>query len=149
MNDNNDVNNIRSKIEDNNLDNRDSHSAEEKGEDDDLSPESLLSNLKNQRMKYNAIVDYTVLLTAERDTIQQRLEESDRELARENARKKGNAGDPPRTKKDEKIVPRAAVQQVLYCSTFLNTAEQACRRLPHQMFILSSVFNTAASSVCV
>jgi hypothetical protein len=115
------VNDIRSKIAENSPENRDSHSLEEKGEDDDLSPESLLSNLKNQRMKYNAIVDYTVLLTAERDTIQQRLEESDRELARESARKKGNAGDPPRTKKEERILPRAAVQQVLYCTILYYT----------------------------
>ena len=141
------MNNIRSKIEENNPDNRDSHSVEEKGEDDDLSPESLLSNLKNQRMKYNAIVDYTVLLTAERDTIQQRLEESDRELARENARKKGSAIDPPRTKKDEKTVPRAAAQQVR--SALLNIAEQACSCLPRQLFISSSDFITAATSVCV
>lgn len=141
------MNNIRSKIDENNPDNRDSHSTEEKGEDDDLSPESLLLNLKNQRMKYNAIVDYTVLLTAERDTIQQRLEESDRELSRENARKRGNGGDPPRAKKDEKILPKATVQQVAHFLALHSRSVERC--LPYQLFILSSVLNIIVTSACV
>ena len=98
-------------------------------------------------MKYNAIVDYTVLLTAERDTIQQRLEESDRELSRENARKRGNGGDPPRAKKDEKILPKATVQQVAHFLALHSRSVERC--LPYQLFILSSVLNIIVTSACV
>ena len=47
------------------------------------SPESLFAELQNLRKKYDAVVEYTVHLTAERDTIVQRLEETEKELTRE------------------------------------------------------------------
>ena len=41
-------------------------------------PENLYAELQNLRKKYDAVVEYTVHLTAERDTIVQRLEETDK-----------------------------------------------------------------------
>lgn len=55
-------------------------------------PEVMLSELQNMRKKYDAVVEYTVHLTAERDGIVAQLENLQRELNKEKAKKKGEAG---------------------------------------------------------
>lgn len=52
------------------------------------SQESTRAELEGLKKKYDAVVEYTVHLTAERDTIVAQLEEAQRELSREIAAKK-------------------------------------------------------------
>jgi uncharacterized coiled-coil DUF342 family protein len=52
------------------------------------SPEAIFAELTTLRKKYDAVVEYTVHLTAERDTIVAQLEELQREFTREVSRKK-------------------------------------------------------------
>ena len=52
-------------------------------------PRDLQQNL---RKKYDAVVEYTVHLTAERDAIIAQLEASQREVVKEKSRKKGDTG---------------------------------------------------------
>jgi hypothetical protein len=52
------------------------------------SPESIFTELQSLRKKYDAVVEYTVHLTAERDYHFSQLEELKREIAREKAKKK-------------------------------------------------------------
>ena len=86
-------------------------------EEEDI-PESATSDFINLKTKYSTLVEYTVCLVAERDTIARRLEESDRDLARENARKKENSnggsgsGDTNKTKKVEKITLKGNAPKV-------------------------------------
>jgi hypothetical protein len=54
------------------------------------SPEFILTELQNLRKKYDAVVEYTVHLTAERDAIVSQLETSQRELVKEKSKKKTN-----------------------------------------------------------
>ena len=58
--------------------------------DDDMpgSPEAMFAELQSLRKKYDAVVEYTVHLTAERDYHFTQLEDLRREYAREKARKK-------------------------------------------------------------
>ena len=51
-------------------------------------PDSIFSELQALRKKYDAVVEYTVHLTAERDAIVSQLESSQRELNREKTKKK-------------------------------------------------------------
>ena len=51
-------------------------------------PESIFSELQALRKKYDAVVEYTVHLTAERDAIVSQLESAQRELNREKSKKK-------------------------------------------------------------
>ena len=53
-------------------------------------PESIFSELQALRKKYDAVVEYTVHLTAERDAIVAQLESSQRDLSREKAKKKAD-----------------------------------------------------------
>ncbi len=67
------------------------HSAE--GERDRVgevpgSPESIYAELQSLRKKYDAVVEYTVHLTAERDYHFTQLEELKREIAKEKSKKK-------------------------------------------------------------
>lgn len=51
-------------------------------------PDSIFSELQALRKKYDAVVEYTVHLTAERDAIVSQLESAQRELNREKTKKK-------------------------------------------------------------
>ncbi len=80
------------------------------------SPDLVLSELQNLRKKYDAVVEYTVHLTAERDAIVAQLETSQRELVKEKGRKKtaaeGGADKsevlPERSRKPDKVSHRFA-----------------------------------------
>eukprot|EP01034_Spumella_vulgaris_P023259 gene23260-29471_t len=54
------------------------------------SPEVIFTELQNLRKKYDAVVEYTVHLTAERDAIVSQLETSQRELVKEKSKKKSS-----------------------------------------------------------
>mmetsp|Transcript_13407 Transcript_13407/g.18365 ORF Transcript_13407/g.18365 Transcript_13407/m.18365 type:complete len:306 (+) Transcript_13407:51-968(+) len=54
-------------------------------------PEVILSELQTLRKKYDAVVEYTVHLTTERDSIFAQLESAQRELIKEKAKKKSSA----------------------------------------------------------
>ena len=57
------------------------------------SPDAIVAELQSLRKKYDAVVEYTVHLTAERDYQLSQLEEVRREYAREKSRRKsGNDG---------------------------------------------------------
>jgi Skp family chaperone for outer membrane proteins len=53
-------------------------------------PDSIFSELQALRKKYDAVVEYTVHLTAERDAIVSQLESAQRELNREKTKKKSD-----------------------------------------------------------
>ena len=55
---------------------------------DDGIPDDSSTGLRKLRTKYDTVVEYTVLLTAERDLLRQRLEGADKELLL--TRKKAN-----------------------------------------------------------
>lgn len=76
--------------------------------DSSATPETILSELQTLRKKYDAIVEYTVHLTAERDYHFTALEALRREYSKEKSKKK--AGDTP-TKKDTKTTDKVVVQQ--------------------------------------
>jgi hypothetical protein len=77
-------------------------------DDEEENPETATSDFINLKTKYSTLVEYTVCLVAERDTIARKLEESDRDLARENARRKENSvsTDTNKVKKVEKITQK-------------------------------------------
>ena len=84
-------------------------------EEEESNPENATSDYLNLKTKYSTLVEYTVCLVAERDTIARRLEESDRDLARENARKKDNSvagSDTQQTKKIEKLILKGKSSKV-------------------------------------
>lgn len=56
------------------------------------SPEAMFTELQSIRKKYDAVVEYTVHLTAERDAIVAQLEVAQRELSKEKSKKKGSGG---------------------------------------------------------
>lgn len=55
-------------------------------------PDAIFGELQGLRKKYDAVVEYTVHLTAERDAIVSQLEAAQRELTKEKNRKKGDTG---------------------------------------------------------
>lgn len=65
------------------------------------SPEAMFAELQNLRKKYDAVVEYTVHLTAERDAIVSQLETSQRELVKEKSKKKAGAPADSSTDKSE------------------------------------------------
>lgn len=70
-------------------------------ESSNTAPESLKSaqeELEALRKKYDAVVEYTVHLTAERDTIVAQLEEAQKDLSREVAKRRGMSMDSSNTK---------------------------------------------------
>lgn len=72
------------------------------------SPDGIYAELQNLRKKYDAVVEYTVHLTAERDYHFTQLEELRREYSREKARKRATGETP---KKESKNVEKVVVQQ--------------------------------------
>jgi len=79
------------------------------------SPESLFAELQNLRKKYDAVVEYTVHLTAERDTIVQRLEETEKELTREQTRRRAAQNELPKgARKTDKNADKKVAQRVRY-----------------------------------
>lgn len=54
-------------------------------------PEVVMTELQNMRKKYDAVVEYTVHLTAERDAIVAQLENLQREYKKEQVKTKGGA----------------------------------------------------------
>lgn len=55
------------------------------------SPDAIFVELQTLRKKYDAVVEYTVHLTAERDAIVSQLDTASRELAKEKSRKRADA----------------------------------------------------------
>jgi hypothetical protein len=74
-------------------------------------PEKLLAELYALRKKYDSVVEYTVHLTAERDTIIQQLELAQRELAKEKgAKKKADTTSTTNKPKQDKVVQQQVSQ---------------------------------------
>ncbi len=71
---------------------------------------AIFSELQNLRKKYDAVVEYTVHLTAERDFHFSQLEELKRELTREKAKKKESLSTKG-GKLNEKVTDKKSVQQ--------------------------------------
>ncbi len=92
------VDNIRSRVS------RSSNSVSTPRTMDDLpgSPEAILAELQGLRKKYDAVVEYTVHLTAERDYHFAQLEELRREFSKEKSRKKPNEVTPNKKSMDKK-----------------------------------------------
>jgi hypothetical protein len=59
-----------------------------------MSPEALLAELQSLRKKYDAVVEYTVHLTAERDYHFTQAEERRKEESRDKSKKKTDAAAP-------------------------------------------------------
>lgn len=74
------------------------------------SPEAIFAELQSLRKKYDAVVEYTVHLTAERDYHFTQLEDLRREFSREKARKKAG-GDAANSKSKESKSSEKVVQQ--------------------------------------
>mmetsp|Transcript_17664 Transcript_17664/g.35749 ORF Transcript_17664/g.35749 Transcript_17664/m.35749 type:complete len:307 (+) Transcript_17664:55-975(+) len=55
------------------------------------SPDAIFAELQTLRKKYDAVVEYTVHLTAERDAIVSQLETANRELTKEKTKKRGDS----------------------------------------------------------
>jgi hypothetical protein len=73
------------------------------------SPEVIFSELQNLRKKYDAVVDYTVHLTAERDSIVNQLDAVQRELNKERSKKgKENSGSSKSEKNEKRVVERVS-----------------------------------------
>ena len=76
------------------------------------SPESLFAELQNLRKKYDAVVEYTVHLTAERDSIVQRLDETEKELTREVGRRRAAQSESPKgARKTDKNAEKKVAQR--------------------------------------
>jgi hypothetical protein len=55
------------------------------------SPDAIFSELQTLRKKYDAVVEYTVHLTAERDAIVTQLDTAQRELTKEKSKKRNDS----------------------------------------------------------
>jgi hypothetical protein len=79
------------------------------------SPDAIFSELQTLRKKYDAVVEYTVHLTAERDAIVSQLDTANRELTKERSKKRsdsaGGAGGSTKGDKggDKKIVEKGGI----------------------------------------
>ena len=90
-----------------------------------LSPEVIMTELQNLRKKYDSVVEYTVNLTSERDSIVAQLEAAQRELAKGNSKKKDGKEVATRTeKKVEKV--STLITFLTYCRYFIEYLH--CRR---------------------
>lgn len=70
-------------------------------------PELLFAELQSLRKKYDAVVEYTVHLSSERDGLVAQLEALQRELAKEKAKKKeGNGSSKGGDKNDKRVIER-------------------------------------------
>ena len=82
---------------------------------DDSQPEtvsSIRNELDNLKKKYDAVVDYTVHLTAERDAIVAQLEDSQKELSRELLRRKNGNDVSSKNPKLERAVDKKSENKV-------------------------------------
>lgn len=71
------------------------------------SPEVIFSELQNLRKKYDAVVEYTVHLTSERDSIVNQLEVVQRELNKEKSKKRdGSSGTGKNDKNEKRVVEK-------------------------------------------
>lgn len=83
-------------------------------------PEALFNELQTLRKKYDAVVEYTVHLTAERDAIVSQLESSQRELTKEKSKKRSDGpgsnskGDRADKKSSEKVRVAVYLFQLLH-----------------------------------
>jgi len=75
-------------------------------------PDAIFGELQGLRKKYDAVVEYTVHLTAERDAIVSQLEASQRELTKEKSRKKGDTAAAAGSGKNDKTVDKKVVEKV-------------------------------------
>jgi len=80
-------------------------------------PDSIFSELQALRKKYDAVVEYTVHLTAERDAIVAQLESAQRELNREKTKKKTDGSPAAATGKD-KGSDKKGTEKVSYAFTW-------------------------------
>lgn len=71
-------------------------------DDEVMSSEKIFAELKEFRLKYDKVVEYTVRLTAERDLMVQRLEGTEKELVL-SRRKTSHNDSSSNTQKAEKI----------------------------------------------
>ena len=97
------------------------HRSKEGTEDDSReegTSESIFADLLNLRDKYDALIEYTVLLTAERDTIVQRLDETEKQLAREASRSNVSRAESPKSKKLDKLGGMKVLSASLYPLSF-------------------------------
>lgn len=81
-----------------------------------INPETIFGELQNLRKKYDAVVEYTVHLTAERDLMVQRLEQAERD-AREVLRRNKNSNSiesPKASKKSDKIEKKSMMKVSRY-----------------------------------
>lgn len=84
------------------------------------SPEAIFGELQGLRKKYDAVVEYTVHLTAERDAIVSQLETSQRELTKEKAKKRGDSvGGASGSGKGDKSGDKKVVEKVSYLCIYL------------------------------
>lgn len=74
-------------------------------------PDAIFGELQGLRKKYDAVVEYTVHLTAERDSIVSQLESSQRELTKEKNRKKGDSAAAAGNGKNDKTTDKKAVEK--------------------------------------
>lgn len=81
-------------------------------------PDAIFGELQGLRKKYDAVVEYTVHLTAERDSIVSQLESSQRELTKEKNRKKGDSAAAAGNGKNDKTTDKKAVEKVQFVCTF-------------------------------
>lgn len=88
------------------------------------SPDAMFAELQTLRKKYDAVVEYTVHLTAERDAIVSQLETANRELTKEKTKKRGDsigsAGSGGKNDKgsDKKVVEKVHIRIFfsVYCT---------------------------------
>lgn len=85
------------------------------------SPDTIITELQSLRKKYDAVVEYTVHLTAERDSIVAQLENSQRELLKEKAKKKNDNNQSPngnQLKSDKKNTDKVVLIYYAYITMF-------------------------------
>lgn len=91
-----------------------------RGEESGSAPEVMVSELQAMRKKYDAVVEYTVHLTSERDSIVAQLESLQRELNKERAKKKGDAGTKSvQSDKVDKKLDKVTYSSLLIISVFV------------------------------
>lgn len=78
--------------------------------------DNILNELQTLRKKYDAVVEYTVHVTAERDTVVAELEELKKENARD-PKKKGSNNTPPRKGASSDLQSERRVVQVRHCTS--------------------------------
>lgn len=81
-----------------------------------VSGDNVKSEYETLKKKYDAVVEYTVHLTAERDNIVAQLEEAQRDLSREITKRRANAaGDITKTAVKDKVEKKSEAKVCSYC----------------------------------